>query len=248
MPLLPEGSDLNLVAGGYAHNPDEPTPPPSPSALDVAAAAERSANLAGAAYEHFIGNPGKRGTVVPGFDPLTSVPDGYKDRAELFLSAQSPEDMARIRGQIDQEDRDRRTIASAGGWGVASTLAAGMTDPLTIASMALPGGGQTRLAQAGRLALVNAATSGAQEVAMHGLTQTRTMNESLLNVGASAVLGGILGAVITPKVHGAEVERVHAAVAADFERGANEALGPIERALARRPCRRRSARCRRGSG
>jgi hypothetical protein len=183
---------------------------PAPSALDVAAAAERQFNVAGMLYDRFYANPKPNAAPVPGFDPLASVPKGYEGYADRFLDAQSPQEVQWIKGRIDQEISDRQTIARAGGWGVAATLAAGATDPLTIASMAIPVGGEARLANMGRMALVAGGTAAAQEGIAQELQETRTPAESLTNIASSAILGGILGAAIRPRVPQAEFDRLAA--------------------------------------
>jgi hypothetical protein len=122
------------------------------------------------------------------------------------LDSQSPQETQWIKGRIQSELADRQTIARAGGWGVAATLASGATDPLTIASMAIPVTAPTRLIQAGKLAAIAGGTTALQEGIAQELSPVRTMQESLLNVGASAILGGVLGAVIRPRVPAREFE------------------------------------------
>lgn len=173
---------------------------PAPSILDVAAAAERQDNIAGMLYDRFYADPKPDVAPVKGFDPLTAIPQGYAAYADRFLDAQSPQEVTWIKGRIDQEISDRRTIARAGGWGVAATLGAGATDPVTIASMAIPVGGEARLANMVRLALVAGGTAAAQEGIAHELQETRTERESLTNIASSAILGGILGAAIRARV------------------------------------------------
>lgn len=214
MPLVPEGEDQ--LSTGISALPQPVEDKESSSVLDVAAAAERTSNLAGTLYDR-LNNPKPDAKAVPGFDPLVSVPKGYEPYAEKFLDAHSPEDMAWIRERIDSEEADKRTIQRAGGWGFAASLAAGLTDPLTLASMLIPGGGETRLAMAGRAALINAGTSAAQETAMHQLQVTRTMGESALNVGASALVGGVLGSIASHVPRG-ELDRVTAATGAEMNK------------------------------
>ncbi len=150
MPLLQPNTDLELQKTGAAPMP-QAADPDGPSALEVAAAAERTSNLAGTLYDS-ITNAAPNPTVKPGFDPLVSIPKGYEAQASLFADVRSPIDMELRRQQIDRENADKQTIARAGGWGLAATMAAGLTDPLTLASMVIPVGAPTRLAQAGKFA------------------------------------------------------------------------------------------------
>lgn len=203
MPLVLDESD-ELPEGERASLPDEPAPGPAPSLGQTFGAAFRSQNVGGMIYDR-LKNPEPSTPAAPGFDPLSVVPAGYEQFADRFLDADSPEQVNWIKGRIDQETADRQTIQRAGGWGVAATLAAGATDPLTIASMAIPVGGEVGLlARGARMAAVAAGTSAAQEGVAQALQQTRTAGESLTNVGTSAILGGILGAVIRPRVPAGE--------------------------------------------
>lgn len=161
-------------------------------------------------YDRFYANPKPNAAPVPGFDPLASVPKGYEPYADRFLDAQSPQEVQWIKGRIDQEISDRQTIARAGGWGVAATLAAGATDPVTIASMAIPVAGEARLANMARMAVVAGGTAAAQEGIAQELQETRTPGESLTNIASSAILGGILGSVIRPRVPQADFDRLAA--------------------------------------
>jgi hypothetical protein len=235
MPLVTDGS----APIGNAPIAQLPTPAPeqssAPAALDVAAAAERQGNVVSMLYDR-ITNPKPSAPAVPGFDPIASVPEGYENYADRFLDSNSPQETQWIKGRINDEIRDRQTISRAGGWGVAATLAAGATDPLTIASMTIPVGGATRLIQAGRLAAVAAGTTAVQEGIAQALSPVRTWQESLTNVGASAILGGILGAVIRPHVPAAEFEALKAKMDAaapptvnptgDSTAGAAQAIAP----------------------
>lgn len=185
-----------------------------PSFLDVAAAAERQTNVVSMAYDKFYANPKPSAPPVPGYDPVASIPEGYEAYGERFLDAENPQQVAWIKGRIDQELNDRQVLGRAGIGGFASTLVAGLTDPITLASMAIPVAGEAmvggRLAQAGRLALISGGTSAAQEVAAHQLSETRTAGESLFNIGASVVLGGVLGAAIRPRVPRPVMEKLNA--------------------------------------
>jgi hypothetical protein len=219
MPLL-TGDVSEFAKGDSATIPQaQPqTPQAMPSGLEVADAAVRTSNLLGTAYDRLT-NPKPESPSEPGFDPLVSVPHGYEQYADRFLWAKNPDDMEWERQAITRELGYKQTIARAGGWGVAASMAAGLTDPVTIASMAIPMGGETRLANAVRLAAVNAGTSAVQELGTHALSETRTGEESALNIGASAILGGILGP-LAKRVPKAELDRLHAGLQTDG------ALGP----------------------
>lgn len=206
MPLVTDASQPggNAPIAQFPASATDATP--APGALDVAAAAERQANVVSMLYDRYVSNPKPDTPAIPGFDPLASVPQGYEHYADRFLDSESPAETQWITGRIQSELQDRQTIARAGGWGVAATLAAGATDPLTIASMAIPVTAPTRLIQAGKLAALAAGTTALQEGIAQSLSPVRTMDESLTNVGTSAILGGILGSVIRPRVPASEFQ------------------------------------------
>lgn len=223
MPLLPENTNLEFAKTPQQAFPPLPAETPAPAALDVAAAALRAANVAGAAWERLgTARSAFETTTEPdvaGFDPVDHIPAGYEHFGESFLDAKNQQQVEDIRQRIQQELSDKQVIARAGGWGTASTFAAGLTDPLTIASMAIPVGGATRLAQAARLAAVNAGVSASQELAQHQVTETRTFGESVLNIGASAVLSGLLGAAIAPNVPKAKLNSLRTQLAEEGSLG-----------------------------
>lgn len=154
--------------------------------------------------------PSKYHAPAPNFDPVANIPKGYEDYGKNFLRAESPADVETIRQRIDQEVQDKRTIANAGGWGVAATLAGGFVDPINLAMMAvIPEAGATRFANAARWAVLNAGTTAAQEALAHGFSETHTMGESALNIGGAAVLGGLLGP-LARRVPSSELEMLRA--------------------------------------
>lgn len=232
MPLV-EGAPAAAL-GPQGRAPDLPPEQPGPGFLDVAAAAERSSNLAGTLYSTLSDLSSKpEAKQQPGYDPVQAIPKGYEQYGDRFLDAQSPEEVQWIKSRIDSELVDRGVLARAGKGGFAASLAAGMTDPLTLASMAIPGGGETRLLQAARLAVTNAGVSAAQEMAMHELTVTRTASESTFNVAGSAVLGGILGAAIRPHVPAPVAREVGENLSRELHTngGGDASLGPAQRSV-----------------
>lgn len=126
--------------------------------------------------------------------------EGYEDdaRAGRFDTVYNKVAGDAIKANIDKERRDRQTIA-ASGWvpyslGLGAAIA---TDPTIL----LPGGALVRAGRVGysatRSALaVGAAAAGAtavQEAGLQATQETRTIAESAINVGGSAVLGGLIG-------------------------------------------------------
>lgn len=216
--------------GQVAQLPEPDVLPPA-TVMGTLGAATRLNNVAGAFFDN-LRNPKPEVSPVPGFDPLTSVPKGYEEYADRFLDARSPEEMEWTKNRINDELQDRMTIERAGKWGMAASMAAGLTDPLSLASMAIPGGGETRMGNAVRLALINGGTTAAQEVLMQQLTQTRTAGESMFNVAGSTVLGGILGGVL-PHVPSGSVKSLSDRLSTELhtEDGGTRVLGPEQRSV-----------------
>lgn len=174
---------------------DPLAPPPEaarPGALDVLAASSRQANIAGALYD-VSANGGRRPSGYdPSYHPFDDVA-GYEDFADRFVDSGSAAETAYIKQRIDTEQADRDTLRRAGGWGLAATLASGATDPATILAMAIPGAGEARGASLLRTVATQIAGDAATELAFHGVQETRTLEESAINVGAGAVLTGLVG-------------------------------------------------------
>jgi hypothetical protein len=207
--------------------PAAPPERPRPGILDTLAAAERNQNLAGTLADHFE-NPNPNAPAIEGFDALDHVPAGYQHFASNFVNADSPQEIEHIRQQIDRELSDKQTLDDAGPWGIAATVFAGLTDPLTLASMLLPFGGATRATQAIKLAAVSGVSAAGQEGVMQALQETRSHTDSLVTIGASTIMGGILGAILRPKIplgiQDELADRLHAEL-----RGTGETvLGPID--------------------
>ncbi len=213
MPLLLE----QIQQGGVSRLPQIAPEQPAerPPALDVLAAASRQANIAGSLYDAVANGTPTTPEVADGYDALDDIA-GYEDFAERFITADNPSQTRAIKARIDQEQRDRKTLGEAGGWGLAATLGAGLTDPTTLLSMAVPLGGETRLAKIGTLIGQQIAFDSASELAFHGLQETRTAEESAINVGAGAVLAGTLGALIT-RVPKGKIEALRQKLATDLQ-------------------------------
>ena len=119
---------------------------------------------------------------VPGYDPLDTNKDdikGYEGFATEFIKSESPEETALIKQRLDSEFKDRRTLAESGWLGFGAQMAAGVTDPIFIATMFM-GTGQLKIADsmfktAGRAALSAAVGESLTEVALHASQKTRTL-------------------------------------------------------------------------
>ncbi len=135
----------------------------------------------------------------PNYDPLTQENlAGYEQFSERFINSGSQAESNRIKERIHTEMSDREVIRQAHGAGLATSIAAGVIDPITLASMMIPVAGTgSRLARIGKTVLTSMALDTAQEAILHGEQSLRTLQESAINVGAGALLTGALGTLAT---------------------------------------------------
>ncbi|MEN6527586.1 MAG: hypothetical protein ABFD65_13975 [Candidatus Polarisedimenticolia bacterium] len=133
------------------------------------------------------------------FDPVAYLKEnpklaGYEDS---FMGVLNRRRADAIRSQIEMEQRDRETLDASGWAGTFAQIAAGVIDLPTL----IPGAVAVRGAKGGysvaRSVLMAGASAGATQAATEGFLQatqeTRTAQESLVNIGAAAVLGSLLG-------------------------------------------------------
>ncbi|MFG1247264.1 hypothetical protein [Xanthobacter flavus] len=195
MPLIPWDDNPGLVLP----EPYQPQQQPELSALDRNNAIWRANNdlwnigdwLTRPTFESQDGYDVWQDQTVKG------TPYGMNYMDQLARS-RSPAETQSIIARIDRENEDRR-IEQASGWaGTALGIVAGTVSP----TMFLPGGALVRGARGGMSALRSAVSVGAmaaagvgmQEGMLQAAQETRTAEESALNIGSGALLGGLLGA------------------------------------------------------
>lgn len=160
------------------------------------------------------------------YDPFADMDKlkGYEDELTSFAYVRSDLEMERMKAAIDQERKDRETLADAGMAGFVASFGASMLDPTILA----PVGGQIRkgetiLRASGRVAAAAGFGAAAQESILHSTQQTRKVEESVYAIGGSVVLGALLGggaAALSKK----EFARMAAQIDADL-RAADDAAG-----------------------
>lgn len=229
MPFLSDDQqrdyELNL---GQRGSLSAPTPEQAPEP-GLAGAAFRRGNLFGTAYER-LQNPKPDAPADPNFDPISNIPSGYEHVAPIFIHAQSAADMQWTKDQYDREQKDLEIIGTHHGYGVAATMAAGLVDPVTLASMAIPVGGETRLASIARSGLVTGAAATAQIAAQHAFEVSPTnLKTDALNVAGSAVLGGLLGGVLHGRVPEGRMTEMADRLNTELHgEGGERVLGPMD--------------------
>lgn len=188
----PTGFDVPLPEGT---NPEQQQPEPS-----VWGAAFRQNNLLAEMFR-----PAKQFEPVEGYNPYTDKSEihGYEQWGSAFADSRSPEETAWLKQQIDDENEDRRVLSEAGGEGVLASIAAGVVDPVTVASMFIPGAQGGAVARIASQAAIGAAATAASEIVLNNQQITRTWGESASHVAAGALMSGVFaaaGSALTPSV------------------------------------------------
>ncbi|MGF7445187.1 hypothetical protein V7P28_15510, partial [Klebsiella michiganensis] len=191
----PTGFDVSLPEGT---NPEPQQPQPS-----VWNAAFRQNNILAGMFR-----PAKQFEPVEGYNPYADKSEikGYEHWGTAFADSRSPEETAWIKNQIDEENEDRRVTAEAGWRGTLANIASGILDPVTIASMFIPGAQGSLAARISSQIAIGAAGTALSEVALNNQQHTRTLGESAAHITAGAMFSGIFasaGAMLSPGVRAA---------------------------------------------
>jgi hypothetical protein len=198
-----------------------PLDAPDPSFMETLGSAFRQENTVAST----LANPrldyslDKLTAVDPTYDPYKDL-KGYEDHADLFEDVYNSNAAAALKSQIDQERKDRATLAQSGWTGTFLSLGASLIDLPTL----LPGGALVQEGKLGynavRSALAVGAAAGvstaAQEAALHANQATRTKTESALAIGGSVILGGILGGGLSRLFTRSEWSRVSKSLEEDL--------------------------------
>lgn len=132
------------------------------------------------------------------FDPVTFIREnnltGYEDS---FMGVLNQRRADAIKAQIEMEQRDRETLQAAGWAGTFAQIAAGTFDAPVLIPGAVAVRGATGAWSVGKSALMAgtsaAATQAVTEGVLQASQQTRTAEESYMNIGAAAIMGSLLG-------------------------------------------------------
>lgn len=206
--FTPAGNVLAAPSGFDVPLPEGTNPAPQQDEPSVWGAAFRQNNLLGQMFR-----PAKQFEPVDGYNPYADKTElhGYEQWGSAFADSRSPEETAWLKQQIDDENEDRRVLSEAGGEGVLASIAAGVVDPVTVASMFIPGVQGGTVARIASQAAIGAAATAASEVALNNQQITRTWGESASHVAAGALMSGVFaaaGAALTPSVRTAATREV----------------------------------------
>lgn len=126
-----------------------------------------------------------------GFDLGKHLKDNnlWEDR-DYYTAARSEAEARDIQARISAERKNREVLAQSGVAGIVTMIAAGALDPTIFLPLIGPYKGAKAVASGAGMALLGA---GLQESVLFPAQETRTPGEVGFSVGASTVLGGILG-------------------------------------------------------
>ena len=139
---------------------------------------------------------------VPDYNPLSDIkgwkkPNYFLEHGDKFVGSQSPAETLAIKDQIDTEEADKKLLAANGKIGFIAQTMAGTLDP----TLLLPGGVAIDAAKGGlsfTKAAVEVGKAGfmqtvAQEALLHATQETRTLEESAINVASGTLLSALIG-------------------------------------------------------
>ena len=199
MPFVDAPDDLVLInkLTNLAEAPEDE----DPSALEIASALWRQENTIGSFVNQESGLPD--GVDDQSFNPYDYLSEGEK-LDKKFVShaalADTVDEIEAVRKQYARETADRETIKKGGAMSFLVGLGVvGVADPINLIPI---GGAIAKTYKAGNSILdaavvtgsVATASTAVTEAALHQSQLTRTYGESAMNLGAAALLGGVLGA------------------------------------------------------
>ncbi len=199
MPFIEAPDDLVLLnkLTNLAEAPEDE----DPSAIEIASALWRQENTIGSFVNQESGLPD--GVDDQSFNPYDYLSEGEK-LDKKFVShaalADTVDEIEAVRKQYARETADRETIQKGGAMSFLVGLGVvGVADPINLIPI---GGAIAKTYKAGNSILdaavvtgsVATASTAVTEAALHQSQLTRTYGESAINLGAAALLGGVLGA------------------------------------------------------
>jgi hypothetical protein len=134
----------------------------------------------------------------PDYDPTDDIPEDKFEYWDSYATASSPQDVDKITRKLDRELENRKTLSQAGlGKSLATGLIAGILDPINLIPV---GGTAYKTGKLGKVgsSILNTATAGfvssvAQETILQSQQETRTPEETAINIAGGTILAGILG-------------------------------------------------------
>ncbi len=201
MPFIEDPEIIDPLSPiGFNDNPIEPPKREKPAFGEVLGAGFRQENLINNGIRALTEDR-DYGPVDDNHNPFETVNGTeFEPHWERFISSRNTKETEHIKTRIREETEDRRTLEEAGVGGFLASMTAGVFDVTTL----LPLGGVVKGFKAGAsvgkgamaVGTASAIDATISETGLHALQETRTLEESLFNVGGSFVLGGTIGAAV----------------------------------------------------
>src|SRR3990167_9569651 len=181
----------------WASTLDSPLLSTVAGATSALGAAFRRDNLIGSALSAEDRRPGEWDYSYKPYDDIKGTE--YEQHSDTFLDARNANHARSIKRQIDQEVEDVKTLGAMPWYqSVPVELLAGGFDLPTL----MPAGAFVRSVKGGfsvartavSVGTMAGVSSTTQEAGLHAIQETRTVEESAVNIGASVLLGSLIGA------------------------------------------------------
>ena len=181
----------------WASTLDSPLLSTVAGATSALGAAFRRDNLIGSALSAEDRRPGEWDYSYKPYDDIKGTE--YEQHSDRFLDARNANHARSIKRQIDQEVEDVKTLGAMPWYqSVPVELLAGGFDLPTL----MPAGAFVRSVKGGfsvartavSVGTMAGVSSTTQEAGLHAIQETRTVEESAVNIGASVLLGSLIGA------------------------------------------------------
>jgi hypothetical protein len=161
----------------------------------------------------------------PGYNPLDDDIDNYWPIVDQISNNVHPAQTQAMKMNYDFEVQQRKILAKSSlPVDIIGSIAGGFSDPTNLLLLMGPPGAVARSGMAAKFAYgVGAATTAnaINEVILHGMQDTRTFDESALNVLTGVLLDGTIGGAIVARkaISKVDYDAAHIAIKDYFSRG-----------------------------
>lgn len=179
-------------------------PPKKPeySTREIYRAAFERENTIGSAVADTMNGTNFSNANDPNFNSAVYIHDNiagtkYEPYYEKFIGLNNEDDATKLKQKLDKEEYNSEVMSSSGFSGLMAGFAASIVDPINFIPI---GGGAYKSFKVGKFArgigetaLAGAGGMALSEAVLQSQQETRTTEESAINIASGAVLGGILG-------------------------------------------------------
>lgn len=227
MPIVEQPFQQTIYSGADQSLFNQPVQESTPGTMETLKAAFAQGNTLGSLANRIV-NQDPELEAPPDWKPedhLDGFEDADKSTITRLVNARTPGELVGIKNRIQQERHDKETLQKSGALGFWSTLGFGLIDPTFLAAAMVPEvaiAGKIKTAKLLTSIARGAAGAAAYEGGMQATQETRTAQESAVNIGAGMLLSAALGhlANSVPRKQLAEI-----ATKTDIENGIPKSAG-----------------------